>query len=96
MKKWFHSKTIWLNIIASLLAILGLFDQKTLLALGLSSEKFLTIIGTITTMLNIILRLLMKKQIGNSNFIEEGPGGGSNPPTGTTGLPLVEEENKNK
>lgn len=85
MKKWYQSKTIWLNVIAALVAILGLFNQETLAGLGISTpEKFLTIIGTITTIFNIILRVLTKKLIvgfGQNSLLENGPGGSTNPTT---------------
>ena len=56
-KKWYQSKTVWLNLIASILAVLGYFNAPLLISLGIADPtKFLSIIGVVTTILNLILR----------------------------------------
>lgn len=60
-KSILKSKTFWLNIIAALLGCLAVFTPEMLEGLGLgehAQEKALATIGGITTVLNIILRLL--------------------------------------
>lgn len=57
LKKWYHSKTILLNISASLLAILPVFDVSFLTLIGVSDPvRYFGIIGGVTTILNIVLR----------------------------------------
>lgn len=58
-KKWYESKTMWLNIAAGILAVLVLVDKNLLTVFGLSEEaqaKVLTAIGTIVAIVNILLR----------------------------------------
>lgn len=60
------SKTFWLNIIAALLGCLAVFTPEMLSGLGLgenAQEKALVIIGGITTVLNIILRILTNSAV---------------------------------
>ena len=62
MKKWYHSKTIWLNTVAAFFAvlpeILSAVDVNFLTAIGVTNTtKSLSIIGLITTILNIFLRV---------------------------------------
>lgn len=70
-KKWYQSKTVWLNLIASLLGILGYFNADLLLSIGVTNPaKFISIIGVITTIGNVILRaggqptIISAKQVG--------------------------------
>ncbi len=80
-KKWYQSKTIWLNAISAILATIGIFNQDLLIGLGFTNPtKFLAILGSITTVLNIILRLLTTTAISTlpTNSLI-GPGGGTNP-----------------
>ena len=68
MKKWYQSKTIWANIIAGLLSLIALFDATTLALLGIeNTTKYLGILGLITTVVNLILRAITNKGIGNEN-----------------------------
>lgn len=55
VKKWYQSKTIWVNII--LLA--GLFSQS-LVGLDLSAEEQ----GSIIVLINLILRIITKQPLG--------------------------------
>lgn len=64
MKKWYLSKTIWANLLAALLGILALFDADLLSALGVGDKmKFLSIVGTATTIINILLRVITNQAI---------------------------------
>lgn len=59
MKKWYQSKTIWTNVIAFTIALLGLFNEQFLNSIGIvDTAKFLALVGTFTTFANIVLRLL--------------------------------------
>lgn len=56
-KKWYQSKTIWLNIVAVIVAITGYLTPALLTSIGFSNPtKFLTIVGTIVAIANVILR----------------------------------------
>jgi|GEM_PF-1488681 len=56
-KKWYQSKTVWLNLIASVLGVLGYFNAPLLVSLGITDPtKLLSIIGVVTTILNLVLR----------------------------------------
>ena len=68
MKKWYQSKTIWLNAIALILSFMPLLDENTLIAIGLTNPtKYLTIIGLLTAFLNVILRLITTQGISTVN-----------------------------
>jgi hypothetical protein len=59
MKKWYQSKTVVMNIIAGLLGVLPLIDNGFLLAIGITNvQGYLSILGVITTVLNLILRTM--------------------------------------
>ncbi len=65
-KSILQSKTFWLNVIASLMAILSIFDPALLQNLGLGEDaqtKALSIIGAVTTVLNIALRFVSNTPI---------------------------------
>ncbi len=65
-KSILKSKTFWLNAIASLLAILSIFNPEFLSGLGLGFDaqtKALSIIGALTTVLNIALRFVSNTPI---------------------------------
>lgn len=73
-KSIFKSKTMWLNAIMALVAVAAFINPELLTALGFSTENqqsVLTIVGTITALLNIVLRmattkpLKFKKEIAN-------------------------------
>ena len=60
-KSIFSSKTFWLNLIMGALAILTLLDPTVLGAFGVAEAKqgdALKIVGVITAVLNIFLRLI--------------------------------------
>ncbi|KAA5532642.1 hypothetical protein F0919_17835 [Taibaiella lutea] len=64
MKKWFQSKTIWANLLAAVLAMLALVDSNLLTAIGIEDKtKYLAIVGTVTTAVNILLRVVTNKAI---------------------------------
>jgi len=61
LKKWYHSKTILLNGLAGLIGLLpellSVVDVNLLTLLGVSDPmKYYTLLGAVTTMLNIYLR----------------------------------------
>ena len=65
-KSILQSKTFWLNVIASLMAILSIFDPALLQNFGLGADaqtKALSIIGAVTTVLNIALRFVSNTPI---------------------------------
>ena len=65
-KPLFKSKIFWLNIVAALLGVFAVFTPELLSGLGLGEhavEKVLTIIGAITTFLNIAFRILSNTTI---------------------------------
>ena len=65
-KSILQSKTFWLNVIASSLAVLSIFNPDLLQVLGLGVDaqtKALSIIGALTTILNIALRFVSNTPI---------------------------------
>jgi uncharacterized membrane protein len=64
MKKWYQSKTMWVNIIAAILGIIPIIDNELLTAIGvLDSTRYLAVVGVVTTILNVILRTITKTAI---------------------------------
>jgi len=64
MKKWYQSKTIWVNVFAALLAIIPMINEEFLSMVGVTNTtKWLAIVGFCTTVFNIINRLLTNKGI---------------------------------
>lgn len=58
MKKWYKSKSIMLNLIAALIASISMLDAEVLNAIGITNTSaFLSVIGFITTVGNIFLRI---------------------------------------
>lgn len=57
-KSLFKSKTFWINLIMAILSFTALISPDLLTALGVDSTKALTIITSITALLNIVLRML--------------------------------------
>lgn len=55
-KKWYQSKTVWLNILGTFIAILGYFTPDVLLTIGLDPIKFTAIISLVVTIGNVLLR----------------------------------------
>jgi hypothetical protein len=55
------SKTVWLNLIVGFLAIIAFINPELLAACGVPADKqqsVLTIVGAITAIANIIMRVL--------------------------------------
>lgn len=70
MKKWYQSKTIIVNIIAGILGVIPMIDESFLTALGITNVAgYLSVIGVVTTILNLILRMLTNTQISTSKTI---------------------------
>lgn len=70
MKKWYQSKTIWVNILSATLGALSIFNADFLHSIGITSAGALAILGAITTFLNVILRAVTNTGIdlsGNKN-----------------------------
>lgn len=57
--KWFASKTLWVNVVAALATLAGVFK----LDLGLTPEVQATVVTTILALVNIGLRLVTKTAI---------------------------------
>ena len=55
-KKWYQSKTVILNVLATMLSLLGFITPDLLAAVGLNPEKFMAIVGAVTAIINVILR----------------------------------------
>ena len=55
-KKWYQSKTVIINVLATVLSVLGFITPELLTTLGLNPEKFISIVGVITAIINVILR----------------------------------------
>jgi hypothetical protein len=58
-KKWWQSKTMWVNIVSAILGFLTLIDGNLLTSFGFTEEtkvKILSGIGLATTVINMILR----------------------------------------
>jgi len=71
MKKWYSSKTVWLNIITTVLLILPMIDANFLQSIGVVNiPGFLAIVATITTVLNTILRVTSTKVISTANRVK--------------------------
>ncbi len=70
MKKWYQSKTIIVNIIAGILGVIPMIDESFLIAIGITNVAgYLSVIGVITTILNLILRMITNTQIvSNSTY----------------------------
>lgn len=70
-KSIFKSKTLWLNFIMGLLAIIALIDPSILSIFGLDEihqANALKIIGAITAILNLVLRMITGQPVSvNSN-----------------------------
>jgi hypothetical protein len=59
-KTWWQSRTVWVNVVASLFAVLGTFK---LLPTGLDQDTIVTAIMGMVAIANVVLRLLTKQAI---------------------------------
>ena len=66
-KSIFSSKTFWINLIMAIIAFSATISPDFLTALGLNSTKVLTIVATVTAILNIILRTLTTTAVTADN-----------------------------
>lgn len=63
-KLWWQSRTVWVNIVATLFAVLGLFN---LLPVGLDQDSLVSAIMGIVAVANIALRIVTRRPIGTSS-----------------------------
>jgi hypothetical protein len=59
-KIWWQSRTIWVNVVATLFAVLGTFK---LLPVGLDQDSIVTAIMGLVAIANLVLRLLTHEAI---------------------------------
>lgn len=59
-KTWWQSRTVWVNVVASLFAVLGTFK---LLPTGLDQDTIVTAIMGMVAIANVVLRLLTNQAI---------------------------------
>jgi len=59
-KAWWQSRTVWVNVVATLFALLAAFK---LTPAGLDQETVVTSIMALVGVANVILRLVTKRQI---------------------------------
>jgi len=57
--KWYLSKTLWVNVVAAVATLAGVFK----IDLGLTPEVQATVVTTILALVNIALRLVTKTAI---------------------------------
>jgi len=58
--KWYASKTLWVNVVAAVATLAGVFK----LDLGLTPEVQATVVTTILALVNVGLRLVTKTPVG--------------------------------
>ena len=66
MKSIFQSKTFWLNIIAGILGVTTMITADDINKLGLSehlAQQILSVIGIVTTILNIVMRAITSEAV---------------------------------
>ncbi len=59
-KTWWQSRTVWVNVVATLFAVLGTFK---LLPTGLDQDTIVTAIMGTVAIANVVLRLLTNQAI---------------------------------
>jgi hypothetical protein len=59
-KTWWQSRTVWVNVVATLFAVLGTFK---LLPTGLDQDTIVTAIMGVVAIANVVLRLLTNQAI---------------------------------
>lgn len=57
--KWFASKTLWVNVVAAVATLAGVFK----LDLGLTPDVQATVVTTILALVNVGLRLVTKTPV---------------------------------
>tara|TARA_R110000787_G_C13411596_1_gene444239 strand:+ start:1052 stop:1240 length:189 start_codon:yes stop_codon:yes gene_type:complete len=55
-KKWFKSKTLWVNLVAGIATVSTAFG----LDLGLDAETQVSIVGGLMAVINVVLRIVTK------------------------------------
>lgn len=58
-KKWYESKTLWVNLLAGIAAITGAFG----IDIGLTPEVQTTIVTGVMALVNIALRVVTKQPV---------------------------------
>lgn len=59
-KSWWQSRTMWVNLVAMLFALLGAFGR---LPSGIDQEQIVTAIMALIAIANVTLRLITKRAI---------------------------------
>jgi len=59
-KNWWESRTVWVNVVATLFAVLGTFK---LLPAGIDQESVVTAIMGAVAIANVVLRLVTRQVI---------------------------------
>jgi hypothetical protein len=59
-KTWWQSRTVWVNVVATLFAVLGTFK---FLPAGLDQDMIVTAIMGVVAIANVVLRLVTHKAI---------------------------------
>jgi hypothetical protein len=59
-KTWWQSRTVWVNVVATLFAVLGTFK---LLPTGLDQDTIVTAVMGMVAIANVVLRLLTNQAI---------------------------------
>ena len=57
MKKWYLSKTLWVNIMTSAVAVLSYFQGVDWIS---AHPEVIAVLGTVIGLLNVVLRLVTK------------------------------------
>ena len=64
MKKWYNSKTLWVNIVSGILVLIPSLNDEFFKALGIHNyNSYLTILATVNVLLNLILRMITNTAI---------------------------------
>ena len=58
-KKWFESKTLWVNLLAGIGAITGAIG----IDIGLTPEMHLSVVTAIMAVVNVVLRVKTKQPV---------------------------------
>ena len=55
-KKWFESKTLWVNVLAGIIAVSAAFG----IDIGIDEQTSAALVGGIMAVVNVVLRLVTK------------------------------------